>query len=73
MGVKNCNRTGCDSILCDRHSTEYGYICPECFNDLVNKGVESSISVFMAVVKPPRQDEDRELAQRRFEQEFPKS
>lgn len=73
MGVKGCNRTGCDHILCDRYSTEFGYICGECFEDLVRKGVESSINVFMAVVKPPVQDEDRELAQRRFEQEFPQS
>ena len=35
MSVLACNRTGCDRIMCDRHSVEYGYICYECFDELV--------------------------------------
>lgn len=31
MGVMICNRNGCDSILCDRYSEIFGYICNECF------------------------------------------
>lgn len=36
MGVMPCYRKDCDAILCDRYSTEFGYICNECFEELVN-------------------------------------
>lgn len=35
MSVLPCNRHGCENIMCDRHSIEYGYICDECFEELV--------------------------------------
>ena len=49
MGVKNCSRTECDNIMCDRYSTDFGYICNECFEELVGlKPIgERSIEVFM--------------------------
>lgn len=34
MSVLSCNRKGCDNIMCDRLSSEYGYICYECFEEL---------------------------------------
>lgn len=34
MGVRNCDRLGCENILCDRYSPKYGYICNECFKEL---------------------------------------
>lgn len=37
MGVLACNRTGCESIMCDYYSNEYGYICSECLNELRNR------------------------------------
>jgi hypothetical protein len=37
MSVLTCNRKGCQNIMCDRHSHEYGYICNECFEELVNE------------------------------------
>jgi len=45
MGVLNCDRNGCDNVMCDRSSHEYGYICDECFEELVqfyktNKNIE---------------------------------
>lgn len=34
MGVMRCNRKGCDRIMCDRYSSEHGYICNDCFEEL---------------------------------------
>lgn len=34
MGVKACNRKGCDHIMCDNYSSDYGYICHSCFTEL---------------------------------------
>jgi len=34
MGVMACSRDGCENIMCDRYSEQYGYICGECFNEL---------------------------------------
>jgi hypothetical protein len=35
MGVMACGSIGCQNILCDRYSDDYGYICDECFAELV--------------------------------------
>lgn len=46
MGVMSCNRKGCKNVMCDRYSEKHGYICDECFDQLVN--TESiNISLFM--------------------------
>lgn len=34
MGVMECDRKGCNNIMCKKHSSKYGYICEECFNEL---------------------------------------
>lgn len=34
MGVLLCHREGCDNIMCDRYSGDFGYICSECFEEL---------------------------------------
>ncbi len=34
MGVMSCNRRGCENIMCNRYSSEYGYICQDCFEEL---------------------------------------
>ena len=47
MGVLPCDRVGCDNIMCDRYSHEYGYICNECFNELVSARVGYEIERFM--------------------------
>ena len=48
MGVLNCDRVGCDNIMCDRASTcgKY-YICYECFDELVRLGPATDIDMFM--------------------------
>ena len=35
MGVKSCHRGDCRNVMCDRYSSEYGYICGDCFKELV--------------------------------------
>jgi hypothetical protein len=35
MGVMPCYREGCENIMCDRYNSEFGYICNECFAELV--------------------------------------
>ena len=39
MGVLSCSRRGCDNVMCDRYSSRFGYICWECFNEMVAKKI----------------------------------
>ncbi len=48
MGVMACSRRGCESVMCDRYSLRYGYICSGCFDELCHAGVNVSIDYFMA-------------------------
>jgi hypothetical protein len=36
MSVMTCARDGCENILCTRYNPEFGYLCGECYNDLVD-------------------------------------
>jgi hypothetical protein len=47
MGVLACDRNGCENIMCDRYSHEFGYICEECFKRLCSLGVSVGIREFM--------------------------
>ena len=46
MGVLECDRYGCGSIMCDYYSHNHGYICHECFSELKTK-VSVNIAEFM--------------------------
>lgn len=48
----NCNRKGCKNILCDRYSARYGYICDDCFDELMSMGVNTNVDEFMHSEKP---------------------
>ena len=61
MGVLACNRNGCDNIMCDRYSYEHGYICDDCFRELVSTGPTTDIKGFMETTRKP-QAEDEALA-----------
>lgn len=50
MGVLACDRQGCENIMCDRYHHEYGYICNECFSELLDKGV-CDVGMFMGTPK----------------------
>jgi hypothetical protein len=69
MGVINCFRNGCENILCDRYSPNYGYICYECFDELVENGPETNIEDFMSSPKKPVVN--KESSRARFNVEFP--
>ena len=45
MSVLACDRNNCDNIMCDRYSNKYGYICNECYSQLLESGL--SIESFM--------------------------
>jgi uncharacterized protein YjaG (DUF416 family) len=48
MSVLECSRNGCTNIMCDRCNPDFGYICEECFEELLIKYVNGmSISEFM--------------------------
>ena len=40
MGVLNCSRYGCEKVMCDRFSYTYGYLCDDCFEELVNSNLD---------------------------------
>ncbi len=68
MSVLACDRRGCDNIMCDRLSHDYGYICDSCFEDLVLCGAETNVSKFMDSHKSPK---NIDAARARFNIEFP--
>jgi len=68
MSVLACNRRNCENIMCDRLSNTHGYICDECFEELVKSGVKTDIEEFMNTLKPETLQED--IVRRMFKAEF---
>ena len=68
MGVKKCDRVGCENIMCDRHSTTYGYICEECFEEM--KHSHMTIGMFMSTNKKniPRYNYEEEFKLPEYEE-----
>jgi hypothetical protein len=56
--------------MCDRYSSEYGYICSECFEELVQSGPETNIEAFMKSEKK-KKFINKVAALARFNVEFP--
>jgi len=46
MGVLPCARRNCDRIMCDRYSRKHGYICEDCYQELLLTGPQD-IEEFM--------------------------
>ena len=69
MGVMACDRKGCENVMCDRLSHDYGYICYECYQELVDSGPETNVEVFMNTDKKPTNM--REEAEARYDFVFP--
>jgi hypothetical protein len=69
MSVLDCNRNGCHNIMCNRFSHEYGYICDNCFDELVESRL-IDISAFMDSLEDGDvskcRDEYRKLVSERF-------
>jgi hypothetical protein len=57
MSVLSCCRYGCENIMCDRYSSEHGYICDECFEEL-RLGGRQNIETFMESKKPRQSAQD---------------
>ena len=68
MGVMACSRQECESVMCDRYSHEYGYICNSCFEELVAAGAQVNIHSFMSRHGLP---DPVSSARAIFEAEFP--
>lgn len=51
MGIKACDRNGCERIMSDNYSKEFGYLCFECMSELQSKAGEITIADFMASPK----------------------
>lgn len=51
MGVLACERNNCPNIMCDRLSPEFGYLCDDCFNELVKLGPATNVAEFMQTPK----------------------
>ena len=71
MGVLTCDRFWCKNIMCDRHSYEYGYICYECFDELVALGINADVEDFMNSTKTTLTKSDRDYALEFFGEIFP--
>jgi len=71
MGVLACNRNGCRNIMCDRLSHIYGYICNECWNELVKSGFDTDIKVFMDSKKNEMSEINEKMARDRYTLVFP--
>ena len=71
MSVLPCQRNGCNNIMCNRYSNTYGYICEECFEELITHG--RHIGDFMATPKKHNNDNDDGFMawQKLVEDEFP--
>ena len=61
MGVLACSRRGCENILCGRYSQKFGYICNECFDELVMvDSNKTNVATFMNSEKPEKPIMDME-------------
>uniref|UniRef100_A0A6M3LGJ1 Uncharacterized protein n=1 Tax=viral metagenome TaxID=1070528 RepID=A0A6M3LGJ1_9ZZZZ len=69
MSLLACDRKGCENIM-DRYSSKYGYICHECFEELVQLGPTTDIKSFMDSVKIETDDKLKRQAEDRFDAEF---
>ncbi|RLI38155.1 hypothetical protein DRO66_02400 [Candidatus Bathyarchaeota archaeon] len=67
VGVKACARRGCPNVMCSRYDKKHGYICGDCFADLVGmvEGVfPVNVSDFMDSEvrrEPPSNNEETAL------------
>ena len=71
MSVLACARNGCDNIMCGRYSSIYGYICDDCFDQLVEFGPRVDVREFMASFKTPENVASKTEATARYNVTFP--
>ena len=64
MSVMSCSRNCCDSVMCDRYSANFGYICPSCYTEMVEaqkKNIDFSIDKFMRSIPISATDKEVDL------------
>ena len=64
MSDLECNRIGCENIMCERYSNIYGYICNDCYSEMVIAQAiigNFSIKKFMETPKHEIDDSDVDL------------
>ena len=66
MGSMQCYRVGCENACCDLYNERFGYICFECFEQLVAIG-SLDVAAFMA------DDKEVKINREVFESLFPKT
>ena len=71
MSTNSCDRAGCPSVMCLRRSPKYGFICRECFEELVERGITQDIESFMRTPKPVSCYGKPSDARTFFDEEFP--
>ena len=47
MSVLNCSRKDCENIMCDRYVDGYGYICNECYSELLETSPKNEKDVIL--------------------------
>ena len=72
MGVMACDRKDCENIMCDRYSHTYGYICDECFDELLSLRQIPEVGRFMKSKKKRWTSNEKELMEKYLYNEFPK-
>ncbi|MNQ34020.1 hypothetical protein D3C85_474680 [compost metagenome] len=70
MSVLACDRNGCDNIMCDFYSPQFGYICYNCREELLETQGTMSIGQFMETPKSESKLEDYHSWRRYIEDVF---
>ena len=73
MGVMSCSRRGCENIMCDRYSYAFGYICNECYKELVENGIGVDIEVFLDTEKKEFYEINTDVAEKIYDSLFPRT
>ena len=63
-----CDRKGCENIMCDRYSLTHGYICYDCYEELINS--DKPIVVFMNTRKTQFNNNSKTSWEEYLESEF---
>ena len=63
-----CDRAGCEHIMCDRYSSTHGYICNDCYEEVINS--VKPIFVFMNTSKHEFNEDFKSRRRKHLEEEF---
>jgi len=52
--MTKCARAGCNNTDCQRHSVKFGYLCSQCFEELMQLKTPVNISRFISTEAKPK-------------------